>query len=139
MTDDPKATVSAEHIHASPMSYEGFTKRLGSWLHRPRPLGASVFAWIGGVIAAAVMWFGVLPIWYLIFVFLLGAITVPYRVIRRGAREEQELAEKRHANVQALFPKRPPGEREHGPRPASSPPSGTETDREADPGEPRSA
>jgi Flp pilus assembly protein TadB len=85
MTGQPPRLASEDVIINAPMSYTGSAQRI----MRLRRHGAAlivlallliVFAWL------------VVTLWYAVTVLLLGLITVPYRLLRRGARKRKAEA-----------------------------------------------
>lgn len=83
----------------SPMSFAGSAQR--SWRILP---SAGWQRWALAPVATILMlgWWIVVAAWYIISVGLLGIITIPYRILRRGARKRKAEARRHREMMEAV-------------------------------------
>jgi hypothetical protein len=100
----PTDPVIKSKSYASPLSFVGSTRRLGSWASKTSKRNPSlgVLAWVVAALAMLVAWTIVL-FWYFIIFGLFGVFVIPYRLIRRSSRKSLHVQQTTLATQQAMF------------------------------------
>lgn len=88
---------SEDVIINAPMSYTGSAQRITRLRRRGRSTPALVALTVLAIVLVVFAWVAVTG-WYLVSFVLLGLITIPYRLLRRGARKRKAEA-RRHREV----------------------------------------
>ncbi len=97
---------SEDVIINAPMSYTGSAQRILRLRRRGRSQGVVVALIVLAVVLVAVAWL-VVTVWYVVTVGLLGIVTVPYRLLRRGSRKRKAEARRHRELLAAVQRERP--------------------------------
>ena len=90
-TPGPTRLASEDVIINAPMSYAGSAQRIMR-LRRHGSSGAALAALTVLALTLSVLVWMIVSAWYLIVFVLLGLVTVPYRLLRRGSRKRKAEA-----------------------------------------------
>lgn len=100
----PQVPVVKGKSYASPLSFIGSARRIGSAINRVSngnvPL--AIFLWVLGVMAIAVAWTFVAA-WYVVIFGIFGIFTFPFRLMRRSQRKSQHIQQVTLATQQAML------------------------------------
>lgn len=100
----PTEPVIKSKTYASPMSFTGSARRIGSWATKTgqRSPMYSALAWALAVIAILFTW-AFVAVWYIIIFGIFGVFMFPYRLIRRSSRKSLHMQSTMLATQQAML------------------------------------
>lgn len=99
----PSAPIMEKKTYASPLSFVGATRRTTAWVRKVgTSTGKALAAWTAAVLWLTVM-YTFLVFWYAVVFVLLLPITLPFRMIRRSQRKNQQIQEQQLATMQAMM------------------------------------
>ena len=88
--------------YASPMSYVGISRRMIAFARRnSNPPAKGVVAWTIGIAAMLIMW-SVITMWYVLIFGVFGLLVIPFRLIRRSQRKSLHVQQQQLATMQAM-------------------------------------
>jgi hypothetical protein len=100
----PQVPVVKSKSYASPLSFVGSARRIGSAINRVSNgnVGLAIFLWALGVMAIALAWTFVAA-WYVVIFGFFGIFTFPFRLMRRSQRKSQHIQQVTLATQQAML------------------------------------
>ena len=99
----PDKPVLNKKSYAASLSYVGSARRITAWVKNIGSNAAlSVLGWVAAVLLILAAWTFV-TFWYLIVFGLFGVLAFPFRLMRRGQRKQQHVAEAQLATMQAVM------------------------------------